>query len=116
MTILIGLVVGTAMGALTGWLVGYQGIPSFIVTLGGLFVWRNVNWFTTNGQSVALTDPNLLMFGGTEGVLGATAELGRGPGRPRPLRCWAIFASPPQQAAPWLHRQALVGRRRDGRG
>lgn len=73
-TILIGLVVGTAMGALTGWLVGYQRIPSFIVTLGGLFVWRNVNWFTTNGQSVSLTDPNLLMFGGTEGVLGATAS------------------------------------------
>ena len=62
------------MGALTGWLVGYQQIPSFIVTLGGLFVWRNVNWFTTNGQSVSLTDPNLLMFGGTEGVLGATAS------------------------------------------
>ena len=73
-TILIGLTLGTLMGALTGWLVGYQGIPSFIVTLGGLFVWRNVNWFTTNGQSVSLTDPNLLMFGGTEGVLGATAS------------------------------------------
>ncbi|MCB1333633.1 MAG: sugar ABC transporter permease [Roseivivax sp.] len=74
LTILIGLIVGTCMGALTGWLVGYQQIPSFIVTLGGLFVWRNVNWFTTNGQSVSLTDPNLLMFGGTEGVLGATAS------------------------------------------
>ena len=73
-TILIGLVTGTAIGALSGWLVGYQRIPSFIVTLGGLFVWRNVNWFTTNGQSVSLTDPNLLMFGGTEGVLGATAS------------------------------------------
>lgn len=73
-TILIGLTLGTIMGAITGWLVGYQKIPSFIVTLGGLFVWRNVNWFTTNGQSVSLTDPNLLMFGGTEGVLGAPAS------------------------------------------
>ncbi len=73
-TILIGLTVGTLIGSVTGWLVGYQGIPSFIVTLGGLFVWRNVNWFTTKGQSVSLTDPNLLMFGGTEGVLGATAS------------------------------------------
>ncbi len=71
LTILIGFAVGTAMGAVTGWLVGYQKIPSFIVTLGGLFVWRNVNWFTTNGQSVSLTDPHLLMFGGSEGVLGA---------------------------------------------
>ncbi len=74
-TVVIGLVAGTSMGALTGWLVGYQRIPSFIVTLGGLFVWRNVNWFTTNGQSVSLTDPNLLMFGGTEGVLGAPVSL-----------------------------------------
>lgn len=73
-TIVIGLTSGALMGAVTGWLVGYQRIPSFIVTLGGLFVWRNVNWFTTNGQSVSLTDPNLLMFGGTEGVLGATAS------------------------------------------
>lgn len=74
-TILLGFVVGTGMGALTGWLVGYQRIPSFIVTLGGLFVWRNVNWYTTNGQSVSLTDPNLLMFGGTEGVLGAPVSM-----------------------------------------
>jgi D-xylose transport system permease protein len=72
LTILIGLAAGTIMGAMSGWLVGFQRVPSFIVTLGGLFIWRNVNWFTTNGQSVSLTDPNLLMLGGTEGVLGAT--------------------------------------------
>jgi D-xylose transport system permease protein len=74
LTIAIGLLTGTAIGSLSGWLVGYQRIPSFIVTLGGLFVWRNLNWYTTNGQSVSLTDPNLLMFGGTEGVLGATVS------------------------------------------
>lgn len=77
-TIVIGMISGTVMGAMTGWLVGYQKIPSFIVTLGGLFVWRNVNWFTTNGQSVSLTDPNLLMFGGTEGVLGAPLSIALG--------------------------------------
>jgi D-xylose transport system permease protein len=71
-TILTGLVVGTAIGAFHGWLIGYQGIPSFIVTLGGLFVWRNLNWYATNGQSVALTDPRVLDFGGTEGVLGSS--------------------------------------------
>ena len=71
-TIIVGLIVGTAIGAFSGWLIGYQGIPSFIVTLGGLLVWRNINWYATNGQSVALTDPLVLDFGGTEGVLGAT--------------------------------------------
>ena len=91
-TIVIGLAFGTVMGALTGWLVGYQRIPSFIVTLGGLFVWRNVNWFTTNGQSVSLTDPNLLMFGGTEGVLGATASWVLGLVASL-VAVWAIIAS-----------------------
>ena len=91
-TILIGFAAGTGMGAITGWLVGYQRIPSFIVTLGGLFVWRNVNWFTTNGQSVSLTDPNLLMFGGTEGVLGASASWVLGL-IASAIAVWGIFAA-----------------------
>lgn len=70
LAIVIGLGAGTAIGAISGWLVGYQRIPSFIVTLGGLLIWRNLAWYTTNGQSVALRDPRLLAFGGTEGVLG----------------------------------------------
>jgi D-xylose transport system permease protein len=62
LTIILGLAFGTLMGSITGWLVGYQRIPSFIVTLGGLFVWRNVNWFTTNGQSVSLTDSAIAVW------------------------------------------------------
>ena len=92
LTIVIGFAAGTAMGAATGWLVGYQRIPSFIVTLGGLFVWRNVNWFTTNGQSVSLTDPTLLMFGGTEGVLGAGASWAVGL-IASAIAVWAILAA-----------------------
>lgn len=68
--IILGLMLGTAIGATSGWIIGYQGIPSFIVTLGGLLIWRNVAWYTTNGQSISLSDPRLLLFGGTEGVLG----------------------------------------------
>jgi D-xylose transport system permease protein len=78
LAMILGFSLGTLMGALTGFLVGYQKIPSFVVTLGGLMVWRNVNWFTTNGQSVSLTDPFLLKFGGTEGVLGAPLSLALG--------------------------------------
>ena len=71
-TILAGLLVGTAIGALHGWLTGYQEIPSFIVTLGGLLVWRNVSWYTTGGQTVAPLDQTILLFGGAEGTLGPT--------------------------------------------
>lgn len=70
LTILAGLAVGTAIGAFHGWLAGYQGIPSFIVTLGGLLVWRNVSWYTTTGQTIAPLDSTILLFGGAEGVLG----------------------------------------------
>lgn len=70
LSIVLGLGAGTLIGAATGWMVGYQRIPSFIVSLGGLLIWRNVAWYTTNGQSVALRDPRLLAFGGTEGVIG----------------------------------------------
>ena len=73
-TIPFGLLVGTVIGTLTGWMVGFQHIPSFIVTLGGLLIYRNLAWYTTNGQSVALTDPNVLMFVGSEGVLGPTVS------------------------------------------
>lgn len=68
----LGLVAGTLIGALSGWMIGYQRIPSFIVTLGGLLIWRNLAWYTTNGQSVAVRDPHFLAFGGTEGVLYST--------------------------------------------
>lgn len=40
--IAVGIITGGAIGAFQGWLVGYLTIPAFIVTLGGLLVWRNV--------------------------------------------------------------------------
>ena len=72
LALLSGLIVGTLIGALHGWLAGYQGIPSFIVTLGGLLIWRNVAWYTTTGQTIAPLDRTLLQFGGAEGTLGPT--------------------------------------------
>jgi len=72
--ILVGLLVGTAIGAFQGWLVGYLTIPAFIVTLGGLLVWRNVAWYLTNGQTIGPLDETFQLFGGTNGTLGETAS------------------------------------------
>jgi D-xylose transport system permease protein len=72
--IVVGLLVGTAIGAFNGWLIGYKGIPAFIVTLGGLLVWRNVAWYLTNGQTIGPLDQTFLLFGGTNGTLGETAS------------------------------------------
>src|SRR6056297_1796374 len=72
--ILVGLATGAAIGAFHGWLVGYMAIPAFIVTLGGLLVWRNVAWYLTNGQTIGPLDENFQLFGGINGTLGETAS------------------------------------------
>ncbi len=70
--IVVGIVAGTAIGAFHGWMIGYLTIPAFIVTLGGLLVWRNVGWFLTRGQTIGPLDTNFQIFGGTNGTLGPT--------------------------------------------
>jgi D-xylose transport system permease protein len=72
LTILAGLVVGTAIGALHGWLTGYQGIPSFIVTLGGLSIWRYCAYYISGGQTQGPLDRTIIVLGGAEGTLGPT--------------------------------------------
>ena len=68
-----GLVVGAMVGALHGLVIAFLGVPSFIVTLGGLLIWRGATWFVTSGQTVAPMDPTFrLMGGGTTGSIGAT--------------------------------------------
>ncbi|WP_244597700.1 MAG: sugar ABC transporter permease [Roseitalea porphyridii] len=70
--ILVGVATGVAIGAFHGWLIGYLGIPAFIVTLGGLLVWRNVAWYLTTGQTIGPLDENFQLFGGIGGTLGET--------------------------------------------
>lgn len=72
--IVAGLVTGTLIGLAQGWLVGYLTIPAFIVTLGGLLVWRNVGWYLTNGQTIGPLDPTFQLLGGTNGTLGVTVS------------------------------------------
>lgn len=72
LTIMVGLLAGTLIGAFHGVLVGYLLIPAFIVTLGGLLVWRNVAWYITGGQTIGPLDPNFQLFGGINGTLGET--------------------------------------------
>lgn len=73
--LIAGLAVGVAIGALQGYLIAYLGIPAFIVTLGGLLVWRGAAWWITSGRTVAPMDATFrLMGGGPEGSIGATAS------------------------------------------
>jgi len=70
--IAVGVLSGVIIGAFHGWIIGYLGVPAFIVTLGGLLVWRNVAWYLTTGQTIGPLDHNFTLFGGIDGTLGPT--------------------------------------------
>ena len=72
--IAVGLLTGAVIGAFHGWLIGYLAIPAFIVTLGGLLVWRNVAWYLTDGQTIGPLDDTFQTLGGIGGTLGASGS------------------------------------------
>src|SRR5689334_2063354 len=41
-TLILGIAIGALIGGLQGFVVAYGGVPAFIVTLGGLLVWRGL--------------------------------------------------------------------------
>lgn len=64
-----GLALGAVIGAAQGWWIAYRGVPSFIVTLGGLLIFRGLAWTVTEGQTVAPLDESFQLLGG--GLLGS---------------------------------------------
>ena len=71
--VLFGVVVGAVIGGAQGYLVAYIGIPSFIVTLGGLLIWRGAAFQLAKGRTIAPLDSTFqLLGGGPTGSLGAT--------------------------------------------
>ena len=70
--IAVGVFVGALIGAMHGYVIAYLGVPAFIVTLGGLLVWRGAAWWVTSGRTVAPMDSTYrLIGGGPYGSLGA---------------------------------------------
>jgi D-xylose transport system permease protein len=77
LTLVIGVAIGAAIGAFQGFIVSYGGVPSFIVTLGGLLVWRGLIFRYAQGQTIAPLDTNFQMLGG--GTVGTrVGALGEG--------------------------------------
>jgi D-xylose transport system permease protein len=69
----VGIVLGALLGGLTGFIVAYGGVPSFIVTLGGFLVWRGAIFRTggKQGQTLSPLDSDFqLLGGGARGALG----------------------------------------------
>jgi D-xylose transport system permease protein len=71
-TLAIGLALGALIGALQGYIIAYLNVPAFIVTLGGLLVWRGAAWWVAQGRTIAPLDTNFqLLGGGAYGSVGA---------------------------------------------
>jgi D-xylose transport system permease protein len=69
----IGMGLGALIGALQGFIIAYIGVPSFIVTLGGLLSIRGVVWYLSSGAAVSGLDSNFqLIGGGAQGSVGGT--------------------------------------------
>jgi D-xylose transport system permease protein len=64
LTLVAGMTLGLGIGALQGFIIAYVGVPSFIVTLGGLLAWRGVVWQLSSGAAVSGLDQTFLMLGG----------------------------------------------------
>ena len=72
--VVVGMIAGTFVGAIHGWLIAYRSIPAFIVTLGGLLVWRGVAFLITSGETISPVDQTFKLLGG--GPYGAVGEVG----------------------------------------
>jgi D-xylose transport system permease protein len=74
-TAICGIALGTLIGSFHGWLIAYRDIPAFIVTLGGLLVWRGTAFLANNGKTISpLDDTFKLLGGGPYGTIGATGS------------------------------------------
>ena len=67
----LGIGIGVLIGGLQGFIIAYVGVPSFVVTLGGLLAFRGVVWVLSEGAAVTGIDSTFRVLGG-----GANGSLG----------------------------------------
>ena len=60
----VGILIGAALGGFQGFLIAYAGVPSFVVTLGGLLIWRGLIFELQQGQTISPTDQAFDTIGG----------------------------------------------------
>ncbi len=67
----VGLAIGALIGAFQGFIIAYIGVPSFVVTLGGLLAFRGLIWVISGGSTQAPDDKQFVVLGGgPQGSLG----------------------------------------------
>ncbi len=75
LSVVFCVAMGALIGAFQGALIAFLNIPSFIVTLGGLLIWRGAALLVADGKTIApLDDTFALIGGGSFGALGRTGS------------------------------------------
>ena len=72
--VVVGMLAGAMIGAFHGYLIAYGQIPAFIVTLGGLLVWRGAAFLVARGETISPVDSTFKLLGG--GPYGAVGNTG----------------------------------------
>lgn len=57
------LAAGALIGMIQGWLVAYRAIPAFIVTLGGMMIFRGALMGITKSTTIPISDANFIALG-----------------------------------------------------
>jgi len=77
LSVTIGLLVGLLAGVIQGYIIAYLGLPAFIVTLGGMWLFNGLLLLVTQGKTIAANQP-------------VFSEIGQG--YIPPLWGWIVFA------------------------
>ncbi|MDA1192062.1 MAG: sugar ABC transporter permease [Candidatus Poribacteria bacterium] len=85
-SLLLGIALGGALGAVHGMLAAYQRVPAFIVTLGGMMIYRGGMLAVTRGETIALPLGSWMKQLGNGNVPNASW------GAPTPLLLVAVLA------------------------
>ena len=57
LSIICGLLVGLVAGVIQGYIIAYLGLPAFIVTLGGMWLFNGLLLLVTQGKTIAANQP-----------------------------------------------------------
>ncbi|MBM2575922.1 sugar ABC transporter permease [Jannaschia sp. Os4] len=72
LAIAVGIGLGALIGGFQGALIAYGQIPAFIVTLGGLLVWRGAAFLVARGETISPVDETFsILGGGPYGAIGS---------------------------------------------
>ena len=66
LALVVGLAIGALIGAFQGFIIAYVGVPSFVVTLGGLLAFRGVVYIISGGSTQAPDDKPFVVLGGLD--------------------------------------------------